>query len=550
MLRELLVKNYALIDSLQLNWKEGFSTITGETGAGKSILLGALGMIQGKRADLGTILNKDKKCIVEAVFEWENDSLHSFFKKENLDFDHEIILRREISITRKSRAFVNDTPVTLAVLQQLSVYLIDIHSQHDTGEIIQKSFQLNLLDALADQTPLRNDYKRNFQFYTQIKHEIFMLEKQWQEQQNNQTYHNYLLEELETAQLKEDEQKTLEEELKWLSNTEEIKTNLSKVIQMNIDEQIGLQSILYELNNRLNRIINAHPAIEKLSKRAKSLEIEIDDLLSEVETLYETVEDNPARMEEINTRLQLIYSLQKKHQVNSIEALLHLKNELKTTTDDYAGIEQKIKDKKQEEKNLYEKLSHEAEQLHKNRIKQSSILCEIIKQTLYRLEMKEAELIVNVITKEALSPTGKDDVEMLFSTHNKNKFHAIKKAASGGERSRLMLAIKKILAEKQQLPTLILDEIDTGISGKAAEKMGILMQEMAKNMQIISVTHLPQIAAKGNQHLSVFKIKDNSETYTRVKELSYTDRVKEIAQMISGDKISEAAEKQAKELLK
>lgn len=550
MLRELLVKNYALIDSLQLNLKDGFSTITGETGAGKSILLGALGMIQGKRADLGTVINKDKKCIVEAVFEWENDSLHSFFKKENLDFDDEIILRREISINRKSRAFVNDTPVTLAVLQQLSSHLMDIHSQNDTGEIIQKSFQLNLLDALAGQTPLRNDYKRNFQLYNQIKHERLMLEKQWQEQQNNQSYHHYLLEELETAQLKEDEQKTLEEELKWLSNTEEIKTNLSKVIQMNVDEQIGLQNRLHEVNNCLNRIINAHPAIEKLAKRAKSLEIEVDDLLSEVETLFETVEDNPARMEQINTRLQLIYSLQKKHQVNSIEALLNLKNELKTTTDDYAGIEQKIKDKKQEEKDVYKQLSHQAEQLHRNRVMQSSTLCDIVKQTLHQLEMKEAELSVDFSTSDELTPTGKDDIEMLFSTHKKSKFQSIKKVASGGERSRLMLAIKKILAEKQQLPTLILDEIDTGISGKAAEKMGILMQEMAKNMQIISVTHLPQIAAKGNQHLSVFKIKDDSETYTRVKELSYTDRVKEIAQMISGNIISKAAEKQAKELLK
>ncbi len=549
MLKKLNVKNYALIQDLQLKLNSGFLTITGETGAGKSILLGALGMIQGNRADLKAILNKDNKCSVEAVFNIENYNLNSFFTEFDLDYEKETIIRREISTSGKSRAFINDTPVSLTILQKLGKRLIDIHSQHDTSEIIEKSFQLDLLDYAADQMDKRFVYEKKFHEFSTINTEITELNATLQELKNTQDYNTFLLEELQKAQFQEGEQKQLEEELELLSNAEGIKMNLSKALQIHSSEQVGLQSILLELKNSLIQVASYNSQINDLANRVESVSIETEDIMSEVENLNESIEYNPTRIDEVNDRLQLIYGLQKKHQADDIKGLIDIMNQLDSKASDYSSIELKIEKLETKKTLILKDLEQKAKKLNKGRVANSIKLTDAIGGILAQVEMPNAQLKLQIKPLDKLYSTGKDDVEILFSANKGGTFNSIKKAASGGERSRLMLAIKKVMAEKQQLPTLILDEIDTGVSGKVASQMGIVMEEMANNIQMISVTHLPQIAAKGNQHFKIFKESDNNTTQTQVKELNQQERVQEIAQMISGDSISSAAEAQAKELL-
>ncbi|MFV0530743.1 MAG: DNA repair protein RecN [Flavobacteriales bacterium] len=549
MLKKLEIKNYVLIQSLQLNLNSGFLTITGETGAGKSILLNALGMIQGNRADLKSILNKDKKCSVEAVFNIQKYALQSFFKEFDLDYEHETIIRREILPSGKSRAFINDTPVSLNILQSIGDRLIDIHSQHDTGDIIQKSFQLDLLDYIVGHMDFRKEYALKFSDFTRLNQELKELKITLQELQNTQDYNTYLLEELQKAQLQSGEQMVLEEELASLSHAEEIKLNLSKTLQIYSDEQIGLQTILGELQNALNQIASFDSKIENLAKRIESVSIETEDIISEVERLNETTEHNPNRINEINERLQLLYTLQKKHQTENVEELVTIMHQLEAKVLDYSSINEHIIKKQKQKDTLLNELEQMAEKLHQGRRQHVDLLCKNIGELLEQMEMPEAQLKMEIKVLEKLTSTGKDDVILLFSANKGSSFQSVKRVASGGERSRLMLAIKRILAERQQLPTLILDEIDTGVSGKVAGKMGMIMKEMAKNIQMISVTHLPQIAAKGSQHFKVRKTNDKITTYIQVEELSPKERIQEIAQMISGSTVSKAAEEQAKELL-
>ncbi len=549
MLKRLEVKNYALIQDLELQLNPGFLTVTGETGAGKSILLNALGMIQGNRANLKVILNTDKKCSVEATFDLQNYALQSFFEEFDLDYENETFIRREISPSGKSRAFINDTPVSLTTLQQLTKQLIDIHSQHDTDDIVQSSFQLDLLDHLANQMPLRQQHAEKFNRFTLLNQELQDLKKTLQELQNTQDYTTYLLEELQKAQLQSGEQKILEDELELLSHAEEIKSNLSKAIQIHTDEQIGLQTLLSELRNTLNQMASFNSAIERLAQRMESVSIETEDIISDIQNLNENIEYNPIRMEEINERLQLLYALQKKHQVSDVEGLLTVMHQLNSKTSDYSSIKERIQEKEEQRKLLLEELEQTAEKLHQKRIQHAKQLCETIEIILKQLEMPNAQLKMEIKVLDALASTGKDAIVLLFSANKGSTFHPLKKVASGGERSRLMLAIKKVMAEKQQLPTLILDEIDTGVSGKVAGKMGMIMKKMAQNIQMISVTHLPQIAAKGNQHFKVYKTEYETSTNTQVKALSPKERIQEIAQMISGNTVSKAAEEQAKELL-
>lgn len=549
MLRKLEIKNYALIQNLHLNLSSGFLTITGETGAGKSILLGALGMILGNRADLKAILNHEKKCAVEATFDITNYALQSFFEEFDLDYENETLIRREVSPSGKSRAFINDTPVSLSILKQLGNHLIDIHSQHDTHAIIQKSFQLDLLDHIANQLDFRKQYEFKFIDYTQLNQELSSLKTQLQELQNTQDYKVYLLEELQKAHLQKGEQQLLEEEQRILSNAEDIKLNLFKVLQIHSNEQAGLQLTLSELKNTLQQIASFDTKIDALAKRIESISIEAEDIMSEVENLNENIEYNPTRIDEVNDRLQLLYTLQKKHQVDNIIGLLNIMDQLASETSDISSIEEKINEKEHQKKALLDDLKQQAEKLHQGRVKHAPQLCKTIETILKQVEMPNAQLKIKILNLEELTSTGKNDVDLLFSANKGSTFNTIKKVASGGERSRLMLAIKKVMAEKQQLPTLILDEIDAGVSGKIASQMGVIMQKMAQNIQMISITHLPQIAAKGNQHFKVFKQSDHLTTYTQVKELAPKDRIQEIAQMISGNTISKAAEQQAKELL-
>ena len=549
MLKSLKIQNYALIQDLTLEFDNGFLIITGETGAGKSILLGALGMILGNRADIKSIVNQEEKCVAEATFNFKNYPLQNFFEENDLDFEEETIVRREITPSGKSRAFINDTPVLLDVLQSLGKYLIDIHSQHDTSEIIQKSFQLDLIDAVAGQMSERNQYQVDFQNYIKLKKQIAQDEKSLQELRNSQDYNSFLLDELMQLQLQSGEQEVLESELEVLENSEEIRNNLTKAAQISTADEIGLQALFTQVKFSLKSIALYDRKLEELFQRIDSVSIELKDVIDEILQFQDKVEHNPYRIEEINDRLQSIYSLQKKHQVSTIQELLKIQTELGNKAADFSILEEKIAQNQALLLKSEENLNKKAETLHKNRVQAAPDLTQEIETILSKLGMNEAQLQVQIIENQTLTLVGKDEVELLMSANKGRDFQSLAKAASGGERSRLMLAIKKIMAENQQLPTLILDEIDTGVSGKVANQVGAVMHEMANTMQMISVTHLPQIAAQGNQHFKVYKTEIEGVTQTFVKELSTEERIKEIAQMISGSEISQAAEQQAKELL-
>lgn len=549
MLKSLKIQNYALIQDLTLEFDNGFLIITGETGAGKSILLGALGMILGNRADIKSIVNQEEKCVVEATFNLKNYPLQNFFEENDLDFEEETIVRREITPSGKSRAFINDTPVLLDVLQSLGKYLIDIHSQHDTSEIIQKSFQLDLIDAVAGQMSERNQYQVDFQNYIKLKKQIAQDEKALQELRNSQDYNSFLLDELMQLQLQLGEQEVLESELEVLENSEEIRNNLTKAAQISTADEIGLQALFTQVKFSLKSIASYDQKLEELFQRIDSVSIELKDVIDEILQFQDKVEHNPHRIEEINDRLQSIYSLQKKHQVSTIQELLEIQTELGNKAADFSILEEKIAQNQALLLKSEENLNKKAEILHKNRVQAAPDLTQEIETILSKLGMNEAQLQVQIVENQNLTSVGKDEVELLMSANKGRDFQSLAKAASGGERSRLMLAIKKIMAENQQLPTLILDEIDTGVSGKVANQVGAVMREMADTMQMISVTHLPQIAAQGNQHFKVYKTEIEGVTQTFVKELSTEERIKEIAQMISGSEISQAAEQQAKELL-
>ena len=549
MLKSLKIQNYALIQDLTLEFDNGFLIITGETGAGKSILLGALGMILGNRADIKSIVNQEEKCVVEATFNLKNYPLQNFFEENDLDFEEETIVRREITPSGKSRAFINDTPVLLDVLQSLGKYLIDIHSQHDTSEIIQKSFQLDLIDAVAGQMSERNQYQVDFQNYIKLKKQIAQDEKALQELRNSQDYNSFLLDELMQLQLQLGEQEVLESELEVLENSEEIRNNLTKAAQISTADEIGLQALFTQVKFSLKSIASYDQKLEELFQRIDSVSIELKDVMDEILQFQDKVEHNPHRIEEINDRLQSIYSLQKKHQVSTIQELLEIQTELGNKAADFSILEEKIAQNQALLLKSEENLNKKAEILHKNRVQAAPDLTQEIETILSKLGMNEAQLQVQIVENQNLTSVGKDEVELLMSANKGRDFQSLAKAASGGERSRLMLAIKKIMAENQQLPTLILDEIDTGVSGKVANQVGAVMREMADTMQMISVTHLPQIAAQGNQHFKVYKTEIEGVTQTFVKELSTEERIKEIAQMISGSEISQAAEQQAKELL-
>ena len=495
MLKSLKIQNYALIQDLTLEFDNGFLIITGETGAGKSILLGALGMILGNRADIKSIVNQEEKCVVEATFNLKNYPLQNFFEENDLDFEEETIVRREITPSGKSRAFINDTPVLLDVLQSLGKYLIDIHSQHDTSEIIQKSFQLDLIDAVAGQMSERNQYQVDFQNYIKLKKQIAQDEKALQELRNSQDYNSFLLDELMQLQLQLGEQEVLESELEVLENSEEIRNNLTKAAQISTADEIGLQALFTQVKFSLKSIASYDQKLEELFQRIDSVSIELKDVIDEILQFQDKVEHNPHRIEEINDRLQSIYSLQKKHQVSTIQELLEIQTELGNKAADFSILEEKIAQNQALLLKSEENLNKKAEILHKNRVQAAPDLTQEIETILSKLGMNEAQLQVQIVENQNLTSVGKDEVELLMSANKGRDFQSLAKAASGGERSRLMLAIKKIMAENQQLPTLILDEIDTGVSGKVANQVGAVMREMADTMQMISVTNLKKIEA-------------------------------------------------------
>lgn len=549
MLTSLTIKNFALIESLNIDFSDGFSIITGETGAGKSILLGALGLLQGKRADLSSLKDKEEKCIIEGYFTVEPYKLHELFEQLELDYEGMTIIRREISPSGKSRAFVNDTPVNLGTLQELSGYLIDIHSQHQTHELSDETYQIQILDAVAGNFKLLDKYQSNLKIYKGLQSSLKQLLKQQADLIKEYDYNTFLLEELEAANLAHINQEELEEEYEKLNNVEFVRENFGQSISHLTDDQVGIISGLKDVRNLLQKTASFSKDFEELYNRVASVEIEVADIASEIESQLENVLADPEQLNLINERLQLLYSLQKKHQVNTVAELLEIEKELSDKAFLATGIDDKIVET---EKSIlkYESILNDlGSQLSTARLKAVPVLQEQILEILNLVGMPNANFKFDIKETSHYYHNGKDEIQLLFSANKGMDFGLLKKVASGGELSRIMLAIKAILASYSNLPTIIFDEIDTGVSGEVADKMGEIMKRMGNSMQVLAITHLPQIAAKGKQHFKVFKTSNDDTTTSQLVLLNYEERVKEIAQMLSGKDITESALNHAVELL-
>ncbi|MBT5289064.1 MAG: DNA repair protein RecN [Flavobacterium sp.] len=549
MLASISIKNYALINELHIDFSSGLSIITGETGAGKSILLGALGLVLGNRADSSTLKNTTRKCVVEAVLSVEKYNLQDFFETEDIDYEINTIIRREILPSGKSRAFVNDTPVTLSVLTALRSKLIDIHSQHQTLQVSDQQFQFQLLDAFANNESKLASYQRGLTQYTSEKKKLEVILQAQREANLQYDYNAHLYNELLEANLVEDEQEVLEEKLEKINNVEEIKQNLSEALQLTTDDTIGIQNLLYSLENKLTKIAPYSKEYQELSERISSVKIELDDIVSELESANEQVDFNPLEATQLNDRLQLIYNLQKKHYVNSISALLLILEELSKKVSTVENAEQRLLDQETIVTEIANKLDTIALKISEARKRIIPTVSKQLEAILDNLGMSHARFQIQNNITEQYYKNGKDVLSFLFSANKGGQFGELKKVASGGELSRIMLAIKKVMSENSQLPTIIFDEIDSGVSGEISNKMAHIMSQMSQQMQVITITHLPQIAAKGNQHYKVYKEELNNTTTTSLKQLSEDERIVEIAEMLSGKNISDSALTHARELL-
>ena len=549
MLTNLSIKNYALIESLSVNFKDKLSIITGETGAGKSILLGALGLVLGNRADSSTLKNKNNKCIIEAQFSIDNYLLESFFETNDIDFENETIVRREILPSGKSRAFINDTPTTLHILQSLSEKLIDVHSQHQTLQLSNVNFQFQIIDALANNSEKIVSYKRGLKLYNQVVKDLSELKITQELATEQYQYNLHLFEELTKANLQENEQELVEQSLDKLNNIEEIKQHLSEALAISFNEEIGLKSSLISIANTLKKNASFSNEYKELYTRILSVKIEFDDIANEIENANEAINFDASELEKLNDRLQLIYNLQKKHAVTSISDLLNIQEELSIKVDDVNNSSTIISKKEAEVKNVFDKINTLAKSIYEERKKAIPLLINKLEYLLVNLGMENTRFQFNLTHSNQFFINGKDELNLLVSANKGVNFGELKKVASGGELSRIMLSIKSILSEYLKLPTIIFDEIDTGVSGDISQKMADIMKQMSANMQVITITHLPQIAAKGKQHYKVFKQDIDNNIVTNLKELSKNERVTEIAEMLSGKKITSTAIDHAKQLL-
>ncbi|WP_055436513.1 DNA repair protein RecN [Lacinutrix algicola] len=549
MLTSLSIKNYALIDHLQVDFNNGFTIITGETGAGKSILLGGLSLILGKRADLTSLRDKETKCIIEANFDVTNYKLEKLFKAEDIDFEPHTIIRREILPSGKSRAFVNDSPVKLSSLQLLGSRLIDIHSQNETLQLVDDAFQFQVIDALANTQDEISKYSDKRLEYKKLNKELDQLVVFQTEAIKEHDYNSFLLNELTEAKLKTGELDTLEEELETLSNIDAIQEKLTASNQLLSDEQTGVLSNLTELKNTLKQLSGFSNKYEDLYNRANSSLIELDDVFSELETFQDELEADPNRLAEVNSRLATINNMFQKHVVNSIEELIAIETELSDKVLATLNVEEDIDKKKAEILKIKQELDAVALVIHNKRKKAIPSLKKKLEAILAQLGMPNAQFNIELTVSDVYYANGKDELAFLFSANKGGDFKALKKAASGGELSRIMLAIKSILTQYIKLPTIMFDEIDTGVSGEISNKMADIMAGMSTTMQVFSITHLPQIAAKGHTHFKVYKEDVNEVTTTNLVELNHDERIVEIAQMLGGIEVSNSALAHAKELL-
>lgn len=549
MITSLSIKNYALIEKLSIDFSKGFSIITGETGAGKSIILGALGLVLGKRADLTSLKNKEEKCIIEAQFEISKYNLKEFFEANDLDYEDETIIRREILPSGKSRAFINDSPVNLQELQDLSLFLIDIHSQQQTQELSDESVQFKIIDAIADNGDIILDYQKLLKTYKSDKSKLNVLLKKQSDSGKEQEYNTYLLNELVSAKLKSGEQEELEADFEKLNNVEIIKESIDKSLAIANEEQFGLLHNLNEVKISLQKIAPFSVEYQGLFERISSLAIEFDDVSKELQNCSEKLLNDPAQLELISQKLQLIYNLQKKHQVSSVDELIQIEAELSNTVLELGNIEEEIASLSKIIEQKVIELDAFSKTINQNRANAIPVLSNKLISILETLGMPNVRFNIELLPSETYFSNGKDELQFLFSANKGTDFGLLKKVASGGEMSRIMLAVKAILAQYSKLPTLIFDEIDTGVSGEIAIRMGEIMKEMSTTMQIFAITHLPQIAAKGDSHFKVFKSTVDDDTQSELKLLSQDERVIEIAQMLSGAVVSDSALNHAKALL-
>lgn len=550
MLKNISVQNYALIDKLEVEFTDGLTIITGETGAGKSILLGALGLIAGSRADTQALQDKTKKCVVEANFNIKGYSLKEFFAANELDYDVTTSIRREINPEGKSRAFINDTPVTLNQLKELAEYLIDIHSQHQTLTLNGSAFQLSVVDAFADHASSLEEYAEGFRKYKALEKQLKDLTEKEAQAKKDLDYFQFQFNELEDANLKADQQLSMEQELETLNNAEDIKSNLSKAAHGLTGGEQNLLSALNEIKIILAGMAKFKPEINELSTRLSSAYIELKDISNELEALEQDIVYDPKQIELLTEKLDAVYRLQQKHQVKTIEELIVIKDDLSNKLLDFSSLEAEIEKVNKELGVLQKSLLVLAKKMSANRKKSIPKIEKEIASLLSSLSMPNAQLKVEHLESETLGINGLDKVNFLFSANKGSDFKELNKVASGGELSRLMLSIKSLIAQLTALPTIIFDEIDTGVSGDVADKVGSIMDKMSNKMQVITITHLPQIASKGQSHLFVYKEDKNNKTYSNIKRLSAEERVLEVAKMLSTGSPTAAAISNAKELLK
>ncbi len=549
MIDRILIKNYAIIENLEIDFSDHLTIITGETGAGKSILLGALGLIMGQRADARALYQEGKKCIVEGVFNVGKYGLQDFFDDNDIDYDNEVFIRREITPSGKSRAFINDTPVNLKLLKRLSSALIDLHQQFDNLDIHEVSFQLRMIDALANNKKILKKYKEKYDKYAADKRRLEELIEQNENANNELDFLEFQLNELNELSLSVGEETELEAELNQLSNSEGIKSALSQGFQMISESEQAITGQLKTVANSIDGIIDFHPKIKSIANRLESLILELDDLAGEMDRIGGGTEYDPERISVLQDRLDLVYRLFKKHQVDSAADLLAIQENLQTKLDAFGDLSFEIEALEQaldEQENDLRKLAGLLSERRKSVVAGFE---KKVHKLLGQLSMEHARLKVDILADGDLTATGTDTINFLFAPNKGSNFELIKNVASGGELSRLTLCTKSLVASAIPLPTLIFDEIDTGISGDVALKMGNILSQLSSHHQIVSITHSPQVAIKADKHYYVYKKVKSDRTITNVKELERPERIREIATMLSGSPPSQAAINNAEELL-
>ncbi len=549
MLKSLSIKNYLLIDELSVSFNNGFTVITGETGAGKSILVGGISLILGKRADLSVNRYKSQKCIIEGVFDIGTYNLKSVFDEQELDYDTETILRREISPSGKSRAFINDSPVNLGQLSAIGSKIIDIHSQYQNLEILEDDFQFNILDIISNNNNNVSEYENLLHSYKTKKRDLDLLLDERKNLIQSIDYNRFILDEIDSSNVLNENLEDLENIQSSLSNFEEISSELNFSSQLINNEDLGISSNLLKLKNSITKISENSEKYKSILDRIIYLKIETDDIAFEIDSIINSLEQNPEKLNNVIAKIDSINNLFRKHSISTIEDLVEFRNKLALKVESTENIDEKISFLEKECFSLKDKLKGVAQKIHKNRLLVIPDFISRIENVLTDLGMKNSKFKIDLIPSDMFYKKGMDEIEFLFKANKGYEFKKLKEAASGGEMSRIMLAIKSIMANYNQLPSIIFDEIDTGVSGEISKKMGIIMKNLGSKLQTFSITHLPQIAAMGESHFKIYKSDEEGITKTMMLKLNENDRIVEIAKMLEGNNASESAFIHAKQLL-